>query len=337
MRNSVILSIKELNKYGHGKSFADAAAALLKQQQSTWELLSNNYEQLKNVEVKNFEFDGFNVKVQFNPGRITSSSAKVDKKSIEERKCFLCIENLPKEQRGLTFEDYTLLCNPFPIFPEHFTIPKISHTSQMISGNFESMLKLSKELGEHYSLFYNGPKCGASAPDHMHFQAGSKYFMPIESDYENYIAENKKDVFSANDLSVSLIKNYLRNIIVIESSDSELTLKTFNKLYDSYNMLAGNNEEPLLNVISTYEKQSWRIFVIPREKHRPDYFFAEGENQILLSPASVDLGGVCITPLEKDFEKITKDQIEDIYRQVCLSDDKYSQLINRLAEQLRTN
>ena len=102
-------------------------------------------------------------------------------------------------------------------------------------------------------------------------------------------------------------------------------------------MLAGNNEEPLLNVISTYEKQSWRIFVIPREKHRPDYFFAEGENQILLSPASVDLGGVCITPLEKDFEKITKDQIEDIYRQVCLSDDKYSQLINRLAEQLRTN
>ncbi len=190
----------------------------------------------------------------------------------------------------------------------------------MICGNFDAMLKLSKELGERYSIFYNGPKCGASAPDHMHFQAGSKFFMPIERDYENYIAENKKNIFSANDLSVSLIKNYLRNIIVVDSSNYQLTLDTFNKLYETYNKLAGNNEEPLLNIISTFEKGNWRVFIIPREKHRPDYFFAEGENQILLSPASVDLGGVCITPLEKDFEKITKDQVADILQTSLFTD-----------------
>ena len=121
------------------------------------------------------------MKVQFNPGRYISTSAKVDEKSINDRKCFLCPANLPEEQKGILYEEeYLILGNPFPIFPEHFTIPNINHVPQQIKNNFPLMLKLTKDLSKHYVVLYNGPKCGASAPDHFHFQAGTKNFMPIE-------------------------------------------------------------------------------------------------------------------------------------------------------------
>jgi hypothetical protein len=196
------------------------------------------------------------------------------------------------------------------------------------------MLKLSRELGKYYSVFYNGPKCGASAPDHMHFQAGSKFFMPIENDYENFITLNFNEIYSNNDIAVRSVNGYLRNIILIESPDKENIINAFNKFYSAFDELTGNSEEPLMNVISVNEKGSWRVIIIPRANHRPDYFFADGDNKILLSPASVDLGGVCITPLEKDYEKITKDQIADIYEQVCLPKNKFDKLINMFSDYL---
>ena len=332
MIDNVVISKEELNKYTVGNTIADKAKGLLKQQMVSWQMLSDNYKQLDNVKLREFDFEGFKIKVQFNPGRITSSSAKVDTKSIKERKCFLCIENLPEQQRGIEINDYTILSNPFPIFPEHFTIPKISHTPQKLLGNFSDLLKLTKALGKHYSVFYNGPKCGASAPDHMHFQAGTKYFMPIESDYENYIAMNKNIVTSKNDFSLFVINSYLRNVLVIESSVEAKLIELFNSFYSAYEKLSGNSEEPMMNVIASFENEMWRIFIVPREKHRPDYYFAEGEDNILLSPASVDIGGVCITPLEKDFNKITEENIESIFRQVCLSDEKFEALVKNLKQ-----
>jgi hypothetical protein len=332
MIDKVIISADELDKFTEGDTIADKAKGLLKQQMTSWKLLSDNYEQLNNVKVKEFDFDGFIVKVQFNPARITSSSAKVDAKSIKERKCFLCVENLPEQQRGIEFNDYTILCNPFPIFPEHFTIPKVSHTPQKLLGNFAAMLNLAKALSRHYSVFYNGPKCGASAPDHMHFQAGTKFFMPIESDYENFIAENKSIIFAENDYSLFTINSYLRNIIVIESPVKSKVIELFKNFYSAYEELSGNSEEPMMNVIASFENDVWKVFIIPREKHRPDYYFAEGEDNILLSPASVDIGGVCITPLEKDFIKITKENIESIFKQICLPDEKFELLVKNLKQ-----
>jgi ATP adenylyltransferase/5',5'''-P-1,P-4-tetraphosphate phosphorylase II len=332
MIDKVLISTEELKKFYVGNTVGDKARSLLKQQMVSWQMLSDNYKQLNNVKVKEFDFEGFKIKVQFNPGRITSSSAKVDTKSIKERKCFLCIENLPEQQRGIEFNDYTILCNPFPIFPEHFTIPKKSHTPQNLLVNFSDMLKLTKALGEHYSVFYNGPKCGASAPDHMHFQAGTKYFMPLESDYENYISENKNIIISKNDFSLFSINSYLRNILVIESSVESKIIELFDNFYSAYEKLSDNSEEPMMNVIASFENGMWRIYIVPREKHRPDYYFAEGKDNILLSPASVDIGGVCITPLEKDFNKITKENIESIFKQVCLSDEKFESLVKNLKQ-----
>ena len=164
---------------------------LLDAQLTNWEQARNNYNALANVEVKEVEINGFPVKIQFNPGRIQSSAAKVDAKSIQERKCFLCAANSPAVQEGIDYSgvagEYEILINPFPIFPKHLTIPDKKHVNQTIGdnnlkGRFEDMLDLSKILDE-YVLFYNGPKCGASAPDHIHFQAGNKGFLPLEDNY----------------------------------------------------------------------------------------------------------------------------------------------------------
>ncbi len=299
---------------------------LLDSQIVDWELAKNNYKGLESVKVKDFSFDGFSIKIQFNPSRIISTSAKVDAKSIQERKCFLCKENLPKEQTGIDYKnEYIILVNPFPIFPEHFTIPKVDHKPQRIKENFEDILDLSKDLQDRYTVFYNGPKCGASAPDHMHFQAGIKNFMPVDYEFESI---QKITLSNSDNLKISYTENYLRNFISLESPDKYQITNAFNKVYDSIEHVEAKDDEPMMNVVASYQNDEWRIIVFPREKHRPSHYFEEGEKQILLSPASVDLGGGCITPREDDFNKITKRDIKDILTQVGVGKEKFYKIIS---------
>lgn len=299
---------------------------LLDSQIVDWELAKNNYKGLESVKVKEFSFGGFSIKVQFNPSRIISTSAKVDAKSIQERKCFLCKENLPKEQTGIDYKnEYIILVNPFPIFPEHFTIPKVDHNPQRIKENFEDILDLSKDLQDRYAVFYNGPKCGASAPDHMHFQAGIKNFMPVDYEFESI---QKITLSNSDNLKISYTENYLRNFISLESPDKYQITNAFNKVYDSIEQVEAKDDEPMMNVVASYQNDEWRIIVFPREKHRPSHYFEEGEKQILLSPASVDLGGVCITPREDDFNRITKRDIKDILTQVGVGKEKFDKIIS---------
>ncbi len=332
MIDKILITDLELSKYTDGKSLADKAAGLLKQQNAAWELLHKNYEDLKNVEVRNFEFDGFNVKIQFNPGRIISSSAKVDKSSIENRKCFLCMENLPADQRGILFNsEYLLLCNPFPIFPQHFTIPRLDHLPQKISGNLTDGLQLSKELGKYYTVFYNGPKCGASAPDHMHYQAGNKSFMPIDDEYRSIVSSFGRKLISHDDIKVYSGEEYLRNFISIESSDIKKIIQVFKYIYQTLDKITKSEEEPMMNIQFYWDENKWRIIIFPRQKHRPTHYFEQGDKNILLSPAAVDLGGVCITPREEDFNKITKEQIIDIYRQVTISKEYFEFVLKEIS------
>lgn len=312
-------------------SLAEGAKQLLESQKQSWEQCSKGYQSLNSVIVRKFEFDGFDIKVQFNPGRLTSSSAKVDPKSIKERKCFLCIENLPDGQKGIHYNShYLILCNPFPIFPEHFTIPSITHKPQAISGSFSDFLTLSKDISEKYIVFYNGPKCGASAPDHLHFQAGNTNFMPLVYEYASLKEKYGKPVLGGKDFEVIYLNDSLRKLIIIESSSLEKAEKTFSTLYEELEKISPPGQEPLMNIISFYEKDRWTVIVILREKHRPARYFEEGENNILLSPASVDIGGVCITPLEKDFNKISKDDLIGIFNEVTLRDDKFRLLTGNL-------
>ncbi|MEW6651914.1 MAG: DUF4922 domain-containing protein [Bacteroidota bacterium] len=301
---------------------------LFEQQIKNWALASGGYSSLASVQIKKFEFDNFSIEAHFNPGRIISSSAKVDSKSINERPCFLCPKNLPADQKAIKLiGDYLILVNPFPIFTKHFTVPTIQHKPQQIKTEIGNMLTISSMLGKDYSVFYNGPKCGASAPDHLHFQAGNFGFMKIDTDFAALSKSNLKVVFETNDLRTSLFTNCLRNFIAVESSSISAIVNQFAKIYSALSDVDG--EEPLMNLICTFEN-AWRLLIFPRSKHRPTYFFEEGGKKILISPAAVDMGGVLIFPREEDFAKTTRELIVDVFSQVTFLNDRFNLLEKKL-------
>ncbi len=307
--------------------------SLLNEQTQTWELARKNYDGLKNAKIKEFKLDGgSSIKVQFNPERITSSTAKVDAKSIQQRPCFLCNENRPKEQKGLKFNnDYLILVNPFPIFSKHLTIVHKKHTDQLIEKHFNSILSLAKALPE-FTIFYNGPKCGASAPDHFHFQAGIKDFLPIEEEYRNRIFTEL--LIKTNEIQLLTWKNYSRQIITLDSNSEKKSCTLFQKIFSLLKELQTTETEPMINILSYFENGRYIVHISPRVRHRPDCYFAEGEAQILLSPASVDLGGVFITPREEDFNKMTKEDIQSILNQVCIDEEALTKIINTLLKNI---
>ncbi len=333
----ILFTSDALQSFTGTGDYGSAARLLLENQKLSWPQLAGGYESLNSVQVKNFELDGFKLKVQFNPGRIVSSSAKVDEKSIRERKCFLCYENLPAEQKGILYgTGYLILCNPFPIFPEHFTVPDINHYPQRIKDSFKDLLSLSKDLEKYYTVFYNGPRCGASAPDHMHFQAGTKLFMPIDEEFSHLNNSYGEILFESNDLSTYGVDDGIRRFISVEGNSEKQIIKLFNKFYNIYANLIKNEDEPMMNILSFYEDgKGWRINIFLRQKHRSSHYFEEGDNNILLSPASVDLGGVCITPLEKDFDKITTDILTEIFRQITIGKEYFDYIKTSLSRQLR--
>ena len=303
---------------------------LFSEQLSSWETARNNYTALTGVRVKELNVNGVLYKVQFNPARIVSSGAKVDAKSIKERKCFLCPANLPAEQKGISFEGhYNVLVNPFPIFPRHLTIPEIEHVDQRIASRFGDMLALAKELTE-YTIFYNGPKCGASAPDHAHFQAGNRGFMPIEKNWRDEIAGKVADYGTA---TLWYLNDTPRTTLVIESTDREATEALFKIVYRVLEIKPGE-EEPMMNILTWYEDKKWIICIFPRKKHRPACYTAEGEANLLSSPASVDLGGAFIIPVEKDFLKISAESIAQILQEVCLSAEEFRKVRQQIKEQI---
>lgn len=308
----------------------DDVQLLLEEQLITWDTAQSNYEALARVKVKTFVLNGNTYNVQFNPARITSSVAKVDPKSIQERKCFLCLANLPLEQKGVPFmNDYMILVNPFPIFPKHLTIPDLNHTDQRIQDRGSDLLDLAQTL-EDFIIFYNGPKCGASAPDHFHFQAGNKGFLPIEKEWK--IRKAGKIIESGKAI-LWYLDDAPRTSLVIESEDKSDALNTFQLVYSSMEIKEGDCE-PMMNILAWYEDGEYIICIFPREKHRPNCYFAEGDDNLLISPASVDLGGVFITPQEKDFDKITVEDINCILAEICLSADKFHKLRQEIKQRL---
>ncbi len=303
---------------------------LLTDQLSTWELARNNYAALDRVKVKELNVNGIRYKVQFNPARIVSSTAKVDAQSIQERKCFLCPANRPARQKGIPFKDnYQILVNPFPIFPKHLTIPTSEHVGQRIKERFGDMLDLAAVAGE-YIVFYNGPRCGASAPDHAHFQAGNKGFLPIEQEWKN---KKAGEIIVHKTASLSYLDDTPRTTLMIEAENREDVIALFNVIYNAMELKPGE-DEPMMNILAWTENSRWTVCVFPRAKHRPACYAATGDANILISPASVDMGGVFITPQEKDFEKLTATDVASILEEVCLGKEEFRQLRQRIKEQL---
>lgn len=336
MLQNILFKAKEAVTHLEKDEFADAAKILLRHQRLDWLMLADGYSSLMDQEIKEFEFDGFTIKVQYNPGRINSTSAKIDEQTLNNRKCFLCSENRPEEQKAIQYgKDFLVICNPFPILPEHFTIICIEHVPQRIRNFFSTFLSVSKDLSKYYSVFYNGPKCGASAPDHLHFQAVTKNFLPVESDIKKIKADYGITLSEDIGLTVTGIDDTLRRFILIEGKKERDVQFAFEKFYKVFEMISSEDEEPMFNILSSYtEKKGWKIFLFVRSKHRPSFYYLEGEEKILLSPAAIDFSGMCVLPIKKHFEKITKDNLIKIFREVSLGKEAFEFLKSGLERRL---
>ena len=305
---------------------ADELNAFFESQLAEWEFARRNFEALRRIETKTFDLDGFLIRVQFNPARIVSSAAKVDAASVVARKCFLCSENQPPEQRGLPWGDgYRVLVNPYPIFARHFTIPAAEHVPQSIADRYGDMLALARCFDREV-VFYNGPRCGASAPDHAHFQAVGKGAMPLEAEVGRFATEK---VLEASGAAAYAIRDYLRGGFVIRSADASAAAACFGKLYEALEVLPAD-AEPMMNVLTWFDSDGWTSCVFPRTKHRPACFYGEGATDLLVSPASVDLAGVMIVPRKDDFVKITAENIRAIFNEVCIDDSALQRIVGKL-------
>jgi ATP adenylyltransferase/5',5'''-P-1,P-4-tetraphosphate phosphorylase II len=294
-----------------------------------WPLAASNYKGLEKVEERSFQFDGFEIRAQFNPERMRSSVAEVDKQSIAARKCFLCSENRPPEQDEIAFgNDFLILVNPFPIFKNHFTISCNRHIDQRFILNVITLLELANAM-EGFTVFYNGPECGASAPDHLHFQAGESSFMPLNEEFER-LKSSGRILFSGEKTEVWAFDNYLRKMISIETSSMKEGLRVIDLYFKHFAAMQAEKIEPMMNSLCLFSDGKWTIHLFPRKAHRPSHFYEEGEKQILISPGSVDFGGVFILPRREDFDKISRENIVDILDQVCVGQDSFLELTEQI-------
>ena len=291
-----------------------------------WEDARHRFRDLKHVEVRQLSDQ---LKVQFNPARIVSTGAKIDKHTLGERPCFLCERNRPKEQMTKQIDDhFQLLVNPFPILPVHFTIPATKHQPQSIYRHYGEMHRLLS-LHSELMVFYNGPKCGASAPDHLHFQAGTSGVLPLQTNWQR-LSRNLTDAISLTDEEkISVLRDFLVPAFVIISKSEDSDEELFHRLYRSMPM-RGDESEPMMNIIAWRKGDEFISVVIPREKHRPDAYFAEGEAQMMVSPGALDMAGLIITPREEDFSKINLDKATALLRECGISAEKTEAIVSNL-------
>jgi hypothetical protein len=291
----------------------DEVEALFERQARAWPQLAKGIEGLARAHTRAVRIDWFDVFIRHIPHRMSSTTASVDRESVAKRPCFLCAGNLPAEEEGLPFDDnFTIYCNPFPIVDRHLTIAHREHRLQRIANQFGNMLDLAAAL-PGYFVVYNGPECGASAPDHMHFQAGSRRLFPIE-----------KDTAGLNSITVP---NYGRKVFLFRGRERSALIDRMDRAIDLLAQATGKRPEPMVNIAVFHDRGEWVTYLFPRGKHRPEVFHT---GELTVSPASIDLCGIFVVPLLHDFERITGDAIAAIFREVTLPDDQFVEVAGKL-------
>ena len=283
----------------------------------------HNYEALAGVEVKDMTIDGFPAQLFFNPARVRSVMADVSPEALQKRACFLCPDGIEEHQLTHNWDSptghtYYIRVNPFPIFSPHFTVSSSVHERQELLPHLESMLHLAKELPE-MTIFYNGPMCGASAPDHMHFQAVPRHSLPIEdhfdTNYANAILVQEADLQD----HLAAVKRILAMGTIPKEASQTGSLTIGASHAEEY--------EPRWNIVTWYETASsydglassskFNTIVFFRRESRPMCFFAPEEERILFSPATVEMGGIGIVANRESFDRLTPDKLRDIIREVA--------------------
>lgn len=335
-----IINEEELNLYLKADakpSLATRVGALVEQQRNAWPLLREGYDALAQVEMKRVRVEESEVVIQHNPKRIRSTAAQVDRGSISERRCFLCAENLPPEEKGIAYGgDLIIFCNPFPILNRHLSIIHRHHVEQKIDGHVEAMLSLAADLGPDYFVLYNGPECGASAPDHFHLQACSRELLPIERDMQSgepeqtahcsICEENARDTFE-----LFTMASCGRSVIVFRGNSEKEIAEWLYRVLGELSRDTGKSE-PMVNIISTCDKGVWTVYLFPRTRHRPACFFAEGDERLLVSPGAIDMAGVVVVPQHDHFVKIDGERLTSIFAEVSYDEQAVNEILERMSE-----
>ena len=312
-----------------GPALSSLCQDLLAEQKVSWPQLRQGYQALTAAEIRDISCPGYTLKVQWNPQRIVSSAARVDPASIRARPCFLCRENLPEAQRAILYrKEYVVLCNPAPIFSQHYTISHVRHRPQSIEPALTAFLALMRDFSPQFTVLYNGPRSGASAPDHQHFQAAPAGTLPVEADIR---ADGKLrllkrkggvDVFRAESLG--------RAILVLKGAGQDHVASALLNAITAMRAAFQAVDEPMMNLLGSYREDHWMILIFPRGRHRPKVYDLEGDAQILITPGAVDMGGFLITPMEKDFRIVDAGLIKNIFQDVSVDDEMVERIVDAL-------
>lgn len=308
-------------------------------QLSCWPLARDNYRALKNVRTRTLSAGGLEVILQFNPARIVSTGADVSRESISRRKCFLCRDNRPKEQIKMKFEGrkgrrYDILVNPYPIFPEHLVIAMDRHCDQSIWKRYVDMLDLAR-MYRGYTFMYNGPECGASAPDHHHFQALRRDILPLEKDADTCLDSRASEdcpleyVTCVKEAELYHYRRFTRGVFLLRATTPKSMAKLFYRLLDCAPSKEGSSE-PMFNLLTWYTGSEFRSAIMLRGAHRPARYYSEGEDRLMLSPGCADMAGFFVVPSEKDFNRIDTDMLQEVLDEVSVSEENEALVIKRL-------
>ena len=331
----------------------DSLQRFFYRQLESWDDARKRYDDLRHVKTREINIGDFTAKVQYNPARIVSTGASIDKKTISERPCFLCEPQRPSCQIVKHIDHrFDFLVNPFPILPQHFTIPALKHQPQRIEDNYLEIRRILQMFPD-LTVFYNGPQCGASAPDHLHLQAGRNLRLPLQTQWQR-LSRNLQPVLEYNDSKkhasgnhqastggmkegIYRILDYPCAAMLLYSNTTESDDYLFRKLYAAMLTVTKNDDqqgkdkpEPMMNIVSWKQGGSNINVIFLRRKHRPDCYFEQAERQLMVSPGALDMAGLIITPRENDFLTITDSEAEDILNEVSYSEEQVERLINLL-------
>ncbi len=305
----------------------DSLERFFNRQMERWPDARQRYRELHDVQTRQLVSDAMTMEmvVQWNPARMVSTGAKIDSKTIAERPCFLCEKNRPAEQIIKPFDNkIDILVNPFPILGTHYTIPSRKHQPQLINDIFYEIYRLLASYPQ-LMVFYNGPKCGASAPDHQHLQAGSKEMLPLIKDWSR-LARNLQPVITISEGNgLYVVGDYPCHAFAIRSRSKDGGEQLFRKLYAALreqvtDTQSEKGEEPMINVVAWRQNEDYIAVVFPRRRHRPKCYTAKDESQMIVSPGALDMSGMIITPRKEDFDALTADKAVAILKEVTITD-----------------
>ncbi|MBW2056928.1 MAG: DUF4922 domain-containing protein [Deltaproteobacteria bacterium] len=319
------------------RTLSSRMRALYEQQRRTWPQLRRAHGALKRAETRRIELGGCTVLCQHTPHRLANVSASMDPASIRMRPCFLCNENLYPEQKALRYgRNYLILCNIAPIFEFHLVIIHRRHLPQQIQDHFHTALSLARDCSPDFAVIYNGPSCGASIPDHFHLQAFPANNLPLEEQlWTSPAPRSRRALIDERGILISAPQGFYRPLLTFETRDPLLLSSWFREILDDLAELGGATGEPMINLVMAYREGRWQMTLFPREKHRPEAYYARGQDRLLISPGAIDMAGVFVIPRRKDYLRADASILKGIYREVTLSESRFSGLIDEIGGKKR--